>query len=181
MYLVVREKTERKLFIPYKERGEERALESPFHYLPAQGHNPKMANKNTHFPDTKASGLHGTNHDATDIALGLVHEAEAEPTDLQAATALRRKIDLRLMTLLCITYALQSIDKTTLGYAAVFGLQTDLDLHGTEYSWLGALFYLGYLAWEFPTNMMLQKLPINLFMSGTVSEIWTKTECMCIA
>lgn len=103
-----------------------------------------------------------------------IQEAEAELTtdhqrETQASALLKRKVDVRLLTLLCITYALQSIDKTTLGYAAVFGLKTDLDLGDTEYSWLGALFYLGYLAWEFPTNVLLQRLPINLFMALTVS------------
>lgn len=105
------------------------------------------------------------------VALDLVHEVEGEHLDEAAFKRLRWKIDLRLMPLLCITYALQSIDKTTLGYAAVFNLETDLNLKGTEYSWLGAIFYLGYLAWEFPTNMMLQKLPINYFMAGTVSKV----------
>lgn len=42
---------------------------------------------------------------------------------------------------------LQSIDKTTLSYAAVFNLREDTHLVGTEYSWLGLLFYLGYLFW----------------------------------
>lgn len=103
-------------------------------------------------------------------ALDLVHVAETEHVDPAQSRALLWKIDLRLMPLLCITYALQSIDKTTLGYAAVFNLQTNLGLKGDEYSWLGAIFYLGYLAWEFPTNMMLQRLPINYFMSFTVSR-----------
>lgn len=63
---------------------------------------------------------------------------------------------------------LQSVDKTTLGYAAVFGLKDDAHLRGSQYSWLGALFYLGYLAWEYPTGVLLQKLPIAKFMSATV-------------
>ncbi|KAH8901569.1 major facilitator superfamily transporter [Thozetella sp. PMI_491] len=106
--------------------------------------------------------------DVAQAALDLAHRAEAEDIDEKTLHALRWKIDLRLLPLLTITYALQSIDKTTLGYAAVFNLQTDLHLQGTDYSWLGAIFYLGYLAWEFPTNMLLQRLPINVFMSATV-------------
>ncbi|KAJ5742729.1 major facilitator superfamily transporter [Penicillium nucicola] len=102
--------------------------------------------------------------------LDLIHEGEVEVTNGEARR-LRWKLDLRLLPLLCLTYALQSIDKTTLGYAAIFGLETDLKLEGSEYSWLGAIFYLGYLIWEFPTNIMLQKLPINYFMSTTVI-IW---------
>ena len=114
--------------------------------------------------DSKTS----TNKPANEV-LDLIHEVEAESLDKAELARLRWKIDLRLMPLLCITYALQSIDKTTLGYAAVFNLRTDLNLEGTEYSWLGAIFYIGYLVWEFPTNVMLQKFPINYFMSGTVS------------
>lgn len=100
--------------------------------------------------------------------LDLVHEAEAEHNDQAVSRAILWKIDLRLLPLLCITYALQSIDKTTLGYASVFDLKEDLNLTGNEYSWLGGIFYLGYLLWEFPTNLMLQRLPINYFMSITV-------------
>ncbi|KAK2006703.1 major facilitator superfamily transporter [Colletotrichum eremochloae] len=101
-------------------------------------------------------------------ALDLLDTAEGEVIDPEESAALLRRLDLRLMPLLCITYALQSIDRTTLSYAAVFGVREDLGLTGSEYSWAGALLYLGYLFWEFPTNVLLQKLPINLFMSATV-------------
>jgi len=36
------------------------------------------------------------------------------------------------------------IDKTTLSYAAIFGIKKDLDLHGTDYSWLSSIFYFGW-------------------------------------
>lgn len=128
-----------------------------------------------------------TDHKATPSepvpeALDLIHEVEAEHIDTSKNNALRWKIDLRLMPLLCITYALQSIDKTTLGYAAVFNLSTELDLHGTQYSWISAIFYLGYLVWEYPTNVLLQKLPINYFMSATVSFFyhWLRSRRMLI-
>ncbi|KAE9989605.1 hypothetical protein EG327_002482 [Venturia inaequalis] len=63
---------------------------------------------------------------------------------------------------------LQSIDKSTLGYAAVFNLRQDTGLVGNEYSWLGALFYIGYMFWEYPTNLLLQRFPVARFMSATV-------------
>ncbi|TDZ32609.1 putative transporter [Colletotrichum spinosum] len=101
-------------------------------------------------------------------ALDLLDTAEGELIDPSEVAALRRKLDWRLMPLLCTTYALQSIDRTTLSYAAVFGVREDAGLTGAEFSWAGALLYLGYLVWEFPTNVMLQKLPINTFMAATV-------------
>jgi len=66
---------------------------------------------------------------------------------------------------------LQSIDKTTLSYAAVFNLREDTNLVGTQFSWLGSLFYLGYLFWEYPTSLLLQRFPVAKFMSATVI-IW---------
>jgi len=53
------------------------------------------------------------------------------------------------------------ICQTTLSYAAIFGIREDLNLHGTEYNWLSSLFYFGFLAWAFPTNFLLQRLPIG--------------------
>lgn len=104
-----------------------------------------------------------------ETGLRLLHSAQqGEVADISDARRLRWKIDLRLMPLLCLTYALQSIDKTTLNYAAVFGLREDLGLSGTEYSWAGAIFYLGYLIWEYPTGLLLQKFPVNYFLSATV-------------
>ncbi|KXJ89931.1 allantoate permease [Microdochium bolleyi] len=106
--------------------------------------------------------------DTSNNALKLLQVSAGEPVDNDARRRLVRKFDLRLMPILCITYALQSIDRTTLSYAAVFGIREDLRLTSTEFSWAGALLYIGYLFWEFPTNVMLQKLPINYFMASTV-------------
>lgn len=69
-----------------------------------------------------------------------------EPIDRKTERRLVRKIDMMIIPFICITYLVTYIDKATLGYAAVFGLQKDLKLHGTEYSWLGSIFYFGYLA-----------------------------------
>ncbi|KAF5714616.1 DAL5-Allantoate ureidosuccinate permease [Fusarium mundagurra] len=108
------------------------------------------------------------NDTSTAEALTLCRDADEIETSPELDKALRWKLDLRLMPLLCFTYALQSIDKNTISYAAVFGLREDLNLKGDEFSWTGGIFYLGYLIWEFPTSMFLQRFPINYFMSGTV-------------
>ncbi|KAN0096515.1 putative MFS allantoate transporter [Hyaloscypha variabilis] len=86
--------------------------------------------------------------------------------------ALQWKIDLMILPYLAVCYAFFYIDKTTLSYAAIFGIKDDLNLVGTQYSWLSSIFYFGFLAWAFPTNFMMQKFPIgkylgiNIFMWG---------------
>ncbi|KAF1927940.1 uncharacterized protein M421DRAFT_5606 [Didymella exigua CBS 183.55] len=91
---------------------------------------------------------HSSSPEADDVALG-VFEDLSDSDGAVNDTKLLRKIDMRLMPLPqvlppCVTYMLQSIDKTTLSYAAVFDLREDTNLVGKEYSWLGSLFYLGY-------------------------------------
>ena len=54
------------------------------------------------------------------------------------------------------------------------GIKKDINLKGNDYQWLGSMFYFGYLFWEYPTNRLLQRLPLakytafNVVMWGTV-------------
>jgi MFS family permease len=66
------------------------------------------------------------------------------------------------------------VDKTTLSYAAIFGIKDSLHLQGAEYSWLSSIFYFGWLAWAIPSNLLMQKSPptyylsFNIFMWGAL-------------
>ncbi|KAB8288506.1 hypothetical protein EYC80_010171 [Monilinia laxa] len=85
-----------------------------------------------------------------------------------------KKIDMIILPCLAICYVFYYIDKTTLSYAAIFGIKDDLHLEGTKYSWLSSIFYFGWLAWSFPTNYLMQKFPVakylafNIFMWGAL-------------
>lgn len=54
------------------------------------------------------------------------------------------------------------------------GIKADIHLVGDNYQWLGSMFYFGYIAWEYPTNRLLQRLPLGkysafcVFMWGAV-------------
>lgn len=92
---------------------------------------------------------------------------------------LLRKIDWHLMPLLCLVYGLNYLDKTTVSYASIMGLKTDLGLHGQQYSWIGSMFYFGYLFWEYPTNRLLQRLPLGKWSAFNVI-MWGLILC-CMA
>ncbi|KAH8695731.1 major facilitator superfamily domain-containing protein [Phaeosphaeriaceae sp. PMI808] len=87
-------------------------------------------------------------------------------------TLVRRKIDLRLMPILCITYGLQYYDKAMLSQAALFGLRDDLHLrNGNRYSMSAAIFYLGFVVGAYPAMYLAQRFPIERVASGIVT-IW---------
>lgn len=109
-----------------------------------------------------------------DVAMALFDHPDQihEVRDPAKEKALVRKIDFMILPYLAVCYAFFYIDKTTLSYAAIFGIRQDLNLQGTDYSWLSSMFYFGFLFWAFPTNVMMQKFPIgkylgiNIFMWG---------------
>ena len=74
--------------------------------------------------------------------------------------SVRRKLDWRIMPLICVTYSLQLLDKLSLNYAAAYSLIPDLGLQGQRYSWVAAIFYFGLLGWSVPGNLLLQRLPV---------------------
>lgn len=78
--------------------------------------------------------------------------------------------------MLCIVYGLNFLDKTCISYASVMGMKTSLGLVGTNYQWLGSMFYIGYLAWEYPTNRLLQRLPLAKWSSFNII-MWGLTLC----
>ncbi|KAL4772766.1 major facilitator superfamily domain-containing protein [Aspergillus nidulans var. acristatus] len=102
-----------------------------------------------------------------DVAQALFSSPEELHEEVDPAEARRVlwKIDLMILPYLAVCYAFFYIDKTTLSYAAIFGINEDLNLHGTQYSWLSSIFYFGFLAWAFPTNLMLQRFPIGTKVS----------------
>ncbi|KAL9609244.1 MAG: hypothetical protein Q9167_005979, partial [Letrouitia subvulpina] len=114
---------------------------------------------------------HGGDGD-TAMTLFAAFEGDTEIGDPKEEKKLERKIDFMILPYLAVCYAFFYIDKTTLSYAAIFDIQEDLNLHGTQYNWLSSIFYFGFLFFALPTNFLLQRLPIgkylgfNIFMWG---------------
>ncbi|WJG34462.1 major facilitator superfamily domain-containing protein [Fusarium oxysporum Fo47] len=110
---------------------------------------------------------------------GIYAEALAQyPTDDSIDPILekkvRRKLDRLIIPVLGVCYFFYYVDKTTLSYAAIFGLKDDLKLRGDEYSWLSSSFYFGWLIWAIPSNLLMQRSPpgyylaFNIFMWGAL-------------
>ncbi|KAJ4487671.1 major facilitator superfamily domain-containing protein [Lentinula aciculospora] len=62
-------------------------------------------------------------------------------------------------------------DKSTLGQSAVLGIEETADLNQNQFDWLSSVFYLTYLAFEYPQNFALQRLPVGKWMSVNISKL----------
>lgn len=105
-----------------------------------------------------------------DVAARLTagRDVDVSPED---EVRIRRKIDWCIMPLMCVMYMMQFADKTTLGQSAVLGLLPDDRLSQNQFDWLSTVFYLFYLAFEFPQNLALQRFPVGKWVSVNIT-VW---------
>ncbi|KAL2850245.1 major facilitator superfamily domain-containing protein [Aspergillus pseudoustus] len=92
--------------------------------------------------------------------------------------AVRLRTDLVIMPLVTLTFTLAMLDKNGLAYAAVYGMKTDAHLHDQEYSWLGSIFYFGYLFMEFPNMWLISRYPLGKYMGICVFAWGGCVACM---
>ncbi|KAF3283852.1 hypothetical protein TWF970_001023 [Orbilia oligospora] len=86
---------------------------------------------------------------------------------------LLKRIDRRVMPVLCFTYALQFYDKALLSQAAIFGLRKDLHLEsGLRYSWASLIFYFGYIVGTYPISLLAQKYPTRIVITA-ITLAWS--------
>jgi MFS family permease len=114
-----------------------------------------------------------------DAAAALAAKAVGHQLDPVLAKKLLRKIDKNLLPLMMVLYMMQFVDKTTLGSSSILGIKTDTHLTTTEYNLLGSLFYIAYLAFEWPQNIALQRFPVGKWMSFNIT-LWAIFLC-CFA
>ncbi|KAK9784212.1 putative Major facilitator superfamily (MFS) profile domain-containing protein [Seiridium cardinale] len=79
--------------------------------------------------------------------------------------SLVRKIDWRIMPYLWGYAVLSAVDKIIISNAALYGMKDDLHLVGQQYSWVGSIFYFGYLVAEFPLVSMMGRFPVAKFLA----------------
>ncbi|VUC22936.1 unnamed protein product [Clonostachys rosea] len=106
-----------------------------------------------------------------DKALHLLQDYTDIDLNSSEAKAVLKKIDYIVLPLLCLIYTLMLIDKSSLSFANVMGIQEELHLTGLQYSWLGSLVYFGYLAGDVPAMILMQRAPLDKVFSGAV-VIW---------
>jgi hypothetical protein len=88
-----------------------------------------------------------------------------------------RKIDLVILPILLSVYFLQSLDKTTLSYASVFGLIDDANLDpNSQHSWLGSIVYIAQLIMQPLVAFFLVKFPTGKF-TGIMVFTWGVILC----
>ncbi|ROV94847.1 hypothetical protein VPNG_09283 [Cytospora leucostoma] len=103
----------------------------------------------THDPGTEVHDAAERGHTATDkYGHSLVH------LDPKAEAKLRLKIDLMVVPTVALLYLFCFIDRANIGNARLAGLEKDLGLEGNDYNALLSVFYISYILFEIPSNII---------------------------
>ncbi|PVU87688.1 hypothetical protein BB561_006222 [Smittium simulii] len=82
-----------------------------------------------------------------------------------------RKIDVRILPVVIVLYIFSLIDRGNIGAALVSGLRENLKLNSTQEGNSTTMFYIFYLLFETPANMLLKKVRPH-FWFGLIGLLW---------
>ncbi|VUC27881.1 unnamed protein product [Clonostachys rosea] len=88
-----------------------------------------------------------------------------------------RKVDLMLLPTIWIMYLLSYMDRTNIGNAKIAGMADDLMLTSNEYSLALVVFFIGYVIFEPPSNMILVRSRPSLYLPFLMA-VWGVMTCL---
>ncbi|KAJ4984344.1 putative vitamin H transporter [Stagonosporopsis vannaccii] len=91
-----------------------------------------------------------------------------------------RKIDWFLLPTIWLMYLLSYMDRTNIGNAKIAGMADDLGLSSNQYSIALVVFFVTYVAFEPPSNMILVRWKPSLYLP-TIMVIWGGLTCVMAA
>ncbi|PVI05564.1 pantothenate transporter liz1 [Periconia macrospinosa] len=91
-----------------------------------------------------------------------------------------RKIDSYLLPTMWLMYLLSYMDRTNIGNAKIAGMQTDLGLSSNEYSVALVVFFVTYVVFEAPSNMLLIRIKPSIYLPS-IMIAWGSLTCVMAA
>ncbi|KAL3477329.1 major facilitator superfamily domain-containing protein [Aspergillus californicus] len=82
-----------------------------------------------------------------------------------------RKLDWRILPCCWVLYLLGFLDRANVGNAKTGGMEDDFSLTSTQYSIIVLVFFISYLVFEVPANMILTRVRPSVFLPG-LGLVW---------
>ncbi|KAM5351066.1 hypothetical protein ACJ41O_003789 [Fusarium nematophilum] len=84
--------------------------------------------------------------------------------DRQAERRLRTKTDLMILPTICLIYLFCFIDRANIGNARIAGMDKDLGMVGFDYNACLSMFYVSYIVFEIPSNIVCKLMGPGWFL-----------------
>ncbi|KAI0707686.1 major facilitator superfamily domain-containing protein, partial [Earliella scabrosa] len=76
-----------------------------------------------------------------------------------------RKIDFRVLPVLCVVYLLAFLDRVNISNAVLFGMREDLGLRGNQFNTALVVFFVPYVLFEIPSNALLKHFKPHVWLT----------------
>lgn len=103
-------------------------------------------------------------------------DAFTDTTDIAARYGINeksfvRRLDYKLLPGLSLLYLLSFLDRSNVGNARIEGLTTDLKISGNEYLFGLTIFFIGYVLFEVPAQIVLKMWTPQMWLP-TITLAW---------
>ena len=123
--------------------------------------------------------------DILDASTGSKHTSEdsynrtpnlnLQPIDRAAERKLLRKCDLHVLSMIALLYSLAFLDRINIGNARIQGLEEDLKMKGQDYNIALFVFFIPYILFEVPSNIMIRKVAPSTWISS-IMVLWGRSQ-----
>ncbi|OSX63099.1 hypothetical protein POSPLADRAFT_1079015, partial [Postia placenta MAD-698-R-SB12] len=76
-----------------------------------------------------------------------------------------------IMPVAVLLYLASYIDRANIGNAKVFGLASSLRLTDNQYNWALSIFFIGYVVFETPSNIILKRISPRWYIPS-ITVLW---------
>ena len=91
--------------------------------------------------------------------------------DPVAERKLLRKVDFRVVPVLWFLFMLTFLDRTNIGNAKIQGMTEDLHMKGNDYNIALFIFFIPYILFEVPCNIIIKRVRPSTWLSG-IMALW---------
>ncbi|KAL4899548.1 hypothetical protein BDW74DRAFT_109628 [Aspergillus multicolor] len=99
------------------------------------------------------------------------------PIDPALERRVVRKCDLHVVPILTVLFLFAFLDRINIGNARLLGLEADLGMEGHQYNVALFVFFIPYILFEVPSNMILKKIKPSWWLSGIMAGWGVVTVC----
>ncbi|PSR93863.1 major facilitator superfamily domain-containing protein [Coniella lustricola] len=95
-----------------------------------------------------------------------------EPSRTPEETAFVRKLDISLLTILCLGYFIKNLDQTNISNAYVSGMKEDLQMNANQLNLIDVAWTSGYVIGQLPSQFILTKVRPSVWIPSC-ELVWT--------
>ncbi|KAL3494744.1 major facilitator superfamily domain-containing protein [Aspergillus germanicus] len=99
------------------------------------------------------------------------------PPDDSLDAKVLRKCDLHVVPILTVLFLFAFLDRINIGNARLLGLEEELNMQGHQYNIALFVFFIPYILFEVPSNMLLKKIRPSTWLSGIMAAWGIVTVC----